>query len=88
MSELGLQLEERDGGIYVIGVQEHGCVAAHGMLLFPSPMQSCSNLISYTQLSEWTIRPLFFVHELLSFRRSMSWRSVAKCGGHQPPWSQ
>lgn len=23
-----------------------------------------------------------------SFRRSMSWRSVAKCGGHQSPWSE
>ncbi|XP_078348557.1 harmonin-like isoform X2 [Oculina patagonica] len=30
VSELGLELEERDGGIFVTGVQEHGCVAAHG----------------------------------------------------------
>jgi len=30
VSELGLELEERDGGIYVTGVQEHGCVAVHG----------------------------------------------------------
>lgn len=36
MSELGLELEERDGGVYVTGVQEHGCVAVHGMFLFPS----------------------------------------------------
>lgn len=32
MSELGLELEERDGGIFVTEVQEHGCVAVHGML--------------------------------------------------------
>lgn len=31
MSELGLELEERDGGIFITDVQEHGCVAVHGM---------------------------------------------------------
>ncbi|PFX30669.1 Harmonin [Stylophora pistillata] len=30
VSELGLELEERDGGIFVTEVQEHGCVAVHG----------------------------------------------------------
>ena len=30
MSELGLELEERDGGIFVKEVQEFGSVAAHG----------------------------------------------------------
>ena len=46
MSELGLELEERDGGIYVTGVQEHGCVAVHGMVLFLSLIQSRLNLMS------------------------------------------
>ena len=31
MSDLGLEIEERDGGIFVKEVQEHGCVAVHGM---------------------------------------------------------
>ena len=30
VSELGLELEERDGGIFVTEIQEHGCVAVHG----------------------------------------------------------
>jgi len=30
VSDLGLELEERDGGIFVKQVQEHGCVAVHG----------------------------------------------------------
>ena len=34
MSELGLELEERDGGIFVTEVQEHGCVAVHGRFSF------------------------------------------------------
>ena len=47
VSELGLELEERDGGIYVTDVQEHGCVAVHGLFLFSSPIQSRLNLMSY-----------------------------------------
>ena len=30
MLELGLELEERNGGIFVRDVLEHGSVAAHG----------------------------------------------------------
>lgn len=30
VSDLGLEIEERDGGIFVKEVQEHGCVAVHG----------------------------------------------------------
>jgi len=30
VSDLGLELEEREGGIFVKQVQEHGCVAVHG----------------------------------------------------------
>ena len=32
LSDLGIEIEERDGGIFVKEVQEHGCVAVHGKL--------------------------------------------------------
>lgn len=56
VSELGLELEERDGGIFVTDVQEHGCVAVHGMFTcacFPhclssSSFQSHSNVLTFS----------------------------------------
>ena len=55
MSELGLELEERDGGIFVTEVQEHGCVAVHGMLTtvseFKIGKQHIHSLYNFKSLS-------------------------------------
>ena len=32
LSDLGIEIEEHDGGIFVKEVQQHGCVAVHGKL--------------------------------------------------------
>lgn len=53
MSELGLELEERDGGIFVTGVQEHGCVAAHGMFIHVSHVSPITFKLDNVLSSHW-----------------------------------
>lgn len=55
MSELGLELEERDGGIFVTGVQEHGCVAAHGMFIDVSDIYSSTFKLDNVLSSHWLV---------------------------------